>query len=338
MPIKRLTAFTVLAAALLVVAPVQADTSKTHGKPGNVKHSQQKQQPHSKPAHGKPAHSTSKLATATHKTTHSRPAASSTADEDVAISTTGDAAAAETKSQKLPIWVSRQASSPQASPLQATSFTVVDSAVATPVTPAWLNQAPASDQAQMLVQSTEPTYFTARAISGAVAGDDVAAADPVAANSTFDKASADKLVADATASGNIDDLRKALIAMAMGLRDIRYVRGGHDPATGFDCSGFVRYVFAHAIGMQLPTNSASQFLAGLKVKREDMKPGDLVFFHTRGKRGISHVGIYISNGNFIHSPASGESVQISSLDDAYWAKHFAGAKRPEAMAMVTHNG
>jgi len=124
------------------------------------------------------------------------------------------------------------------------------------------------------------------------------------------------------------------------LRDIRYVRGGHDPATGFDCSGFVRYVFAHAIGMQLPTNSASQFLAGLKVKREDMKPGDLVFFHTRGKSGISHVGIYISNGNFIHSPASGQSVQISSLDEAYWAKHFAGAKRPEAMqvAMLTHNG
>jgi cell wall-associated NlpC family hydrolase len=338
MPIKRLTAFTVLAAALLAVAPVQADTSKTHGKPANAKHAQQKQPPHSKPAHGKPAHSNSKLAAATHKGIRSRSAASSTGDADVAVSTMGDDAAVETKSQKLPIWVSRHAGSLQASPLQAASFTVVDSAVATVATPAWLSQAPASDQAQMLVQTTEPTYFGRLGASDVVTGDESVATDHVPANTSTGLAGTEKQEAEVAGAGEIGDLRKALIAMAMGLRDIRYVRGGHDPATGFDCSGFVRYVFAHAIGMQLPTNSASQFLAGLKVKREDMKPGDLVFFHTRGKRGISHVGIYISNGNFIHSPASGESVQISSLDDAYWAKHFAGAKRPEAMAMVTHNG
>lgn len=141
-----------------------------------------------------------------------------------------------------------------------------------------------------------------------------------------------------TADGNITDLRKALIALAMKLRDTRYVRGGHDPSTGFDCSGFVRYVFAHAVGMQLPTNSAAQFLAGLKVKRADMKPGDLVFFHTHGKRRISHVGIYISNGRFIHSPTTGKSVEISSLNSGYWAKRFAGAKRPEAMAQVASKG
>lgn len=140
------------------------------------------------------------------------------------------------------------------------------------------------------------------------------------------------------ASADITDLRKALIAMAMKLRDTRYVRGGRDPSTGFDCSGFVRYVFAHAIGMQLPHNSASQFLAGLKVNRADMQPGDLVFFRTHGKRRISHVGIYISNGRFIHSPASGKSVEISSLNEGYWAKRFAGAKRPEAMAQVAGKG
>jgi cell wall-associated NlpC family hydrolase len=136
----------------------------------------------------------------------------------------------------------------------------------------------------------------------------------------------------------VTDLRKALIAMAMKLRDTRYVRGGRDPSTGFDCSGFVRYVFAHAVGMQLPTNSAAQFLAGLKVKRADMKPGDLVFFHTGGKRRVSHVGIYISDGRFIHSPTTGKSVEISSLESGYWAKRFVGAKRPEAMAMAAHNG
>ena len=128
------------------------------------------------------------------------------------------------------------------------------------------------------------------------------------------------------------DLRQALVALAMKLRDVRYVRGGRSPSTGFDCSGFVRYVFAHAIGLRLPANSARQFLAGIKVRRDDMQPGDLVFFHTRGKKRISHVGIYLDNGRFIHSPSAGKSVEVSSLDEAYWAKRFAGARRPEGIA------
>ena len=139
-------------------------------------------------------------------------------------------------------------------------------------------------------------------------------------------------------SSGVAHLREMLVDFAVTLRDIRYRRGGREPATGFDCSGFVRYVFAHAVGLQLPTNSASQFLAGLKVNRADMKPGDLVFFHTHGKSRISHVGIYISDGRFIHSPASGKSVEISSLNEAYWAKRFAGAKRPEGIAQVASKG
>jgi cell wall-associated NlpC family hydrolase len=136
-------------------------------------------------------------------------------------------------------------------------------------------------------------------------------------------------------AGNVDDFRRSLIDLAMKLRDIRYVRGGHDPSTGFDCSGFVRYVFAHAVGLELPSNSAGQFLAGLKVNRAEMQPGDLVFFRTAGRRGggrVSHVGIYIANGQFIHSPSRGKTVRVDSLDEAYWAKRFAGAKRPEGMA------
>jgi cell wall-associated NlpC family hydrolase len=165
----------------------------------------------------------------------------------------------------------------------------------------------------------------------------LAAVDPVATAAKPDAGDAAATVAVEDAQ-TITDLRKALIAMAMKLRETRYVRGGRDPSTGFDCSGFVRYVFAHAVGMQLPTNSAAQFLAGLKVKRADMKPGDLVFFHTRGKHRVSHVGIYISDGRFIHSPNTGKSVEISSLETGYWAKRFVGAKRPEAMAMASHNG
>ena len=318
MPIKRLTALTVLAAALLVVAPVQADTTQSHGKTPQPKHAAQKQS-HGKVAHSKPAHGNGKLAVTTHKAQHSAPTALGTDDADAEATTAIAVAAVEPKPE---LTVS--------SPLQAKSSTADDSSVVAG-SPTWLNHAPVFNPTQMLVQSSEPTYF-----GGLAAG---AAADHVAVSMSSEQTGTSKSVAGTADAGNVGDVRKALIAMAMGLRDIRYVRGGHDPATGFDCSGFVRYVFAHAIGMQLPTNSASQFLSGLKVNRADMKPGDLVFFHTRGKRGISHVGIYISNGNFIHSPASGQSVQISSLDEAYWAQHFAGAKRPQAMvAMVGHNG
>ena len=174
--------------------------------------------------------------------------------------------------------------------------------------------------------TTAPVFGIRHSLLAPVALASAGAASPAAAQADADV-------------DTVNDLRKALIALAMNLRDVRYVRGGHSPSTGFDCSGFVRYVFAHAIGVQLPTNSASQFLAGLKVKRADMKPGDLVFFHTSGRyRRITHVGIYISNGQFIHAPTYGKRVQISSLDEAYWAKRFVGAKRPEGMLALAHNG
>jgi cell wall-associated NlpC family hydrolase len=190
---------------------------------------------------------------------------------------------------------------------------------------------PALDPVSALVRSVVPSYAD-------VHGTPVASEDTNSPAADSPQAVAATPPAQPGAAESITDLRKSLIAVAMQLRDIRYVYGGHNPATGFDCSGFVRYVFAHAIGMRLPTNSASQFLAGLRVKRADMKPGDLVFFHTHGKRRISHVGIYISDGRFIHSPSKGKSVQISSLDEAYWARHFAGAKRPEAIVQAAHNG
>ena len=140
---------------------------------------------------------------------------------------------------------------------------------------------------------------------------------------------------DVTVAGDeVSGLRHALVALAMKLRDVRYVRGGRSPSTGFDCSGFVHYVFAHAIGLRLPANSAEQFLAGVKVKRNDMQPGDLVFFRTRGRKRISHVGIYLDNGRFIHSPSAGKSVEVSSLADAYWSKRFAGARRPEGIVQT----
>jgi cell wall-associated NlpC family hydrolase len=125
--------------------------------------------------------------------------------------------------------------------------------------------------------------------------------------------------------------REMLVEMAMKLRDIRYRRGGRAPSTGFDCSGFVQYVFAQALGIDLPDNSISQAEAGIRVARNELKTGDLVFFHTRGK-GISHVGIYLDNGRFIHSPSTGKRVRVDELGDQYWARHYVGARRPEVLS------
>jgi cell wall-associated NlpC family hydrolase len=133
------------------------------------------------------------------------------------------------------------------------------------------------------------------------------------------------------ASGPVGGLRKLLADFSMTLQNIRYRRGGRDPKTGFDCSGFVRYVFRHGAGVDLPVDSASQYRAGINVARADLKVGDLVFFKTRGKR-ISHVGIYLGEGRFIHSPSTGKSVSISRLDESYWTRRYAGAKRPEVLS------
>lgn len=135
------------------------------------------------------------------------------------------------------------------------------------------------------------------------------------------------------ATAHKSDVHAGLITLAMELRDIRYRRGGRSPASGFDCSGFVSYVFLHGMGLKLPASSAEQFLDGIKVKRNEMRSGDLVFFRTAGKKRISHVGIYLDDGRFIHAPSSGKVVRIDSLDETYWAKRFAGAKRPEGVAL-----
>ena len=126
------------------------------------------------------------------------------------------------------------------------------------------------------------------------------------------------------------DPRQELTQFAMQLLDVRYRRGGRIPATGFDCSGFVHYVFAQVFGVDLPQNSASQYQVGKQVARSEMKVGDLVFFKTHGKR-ISHVGIYLGEGRFIHSPTTGERVRVSNLSENYWARRFAGARRPNTL-------
>jgi len=101
---------------------------------------------------------------------------------------------------------------------------------------------------------------------------------------------------------------------------VRYVYGGSSPRSGFDCSGFVRYVYAH-FGVSLPRSSYAQFGDGRRISRRSLRPGDLVFFD-----GVGHVGLYVGNGRFIHAPHTGTRVQISTLAGWYSAR-FSGARR-----------
>jgi cell wall-associated NlpC family hydrolase len=118
-----------------------------------------------------------------------------------------------------------------------------------------------------------------------------------------------------------------LLNYAITYQGAAYRRGGSNPETGFDCSGFVRYVFDNAEGITLPHSSNGISHVGDPVTLDELKPGDLVFFYLLQKT-VSHVGIYLGNSQFIHSSSSRNgSVVISSLNENYWAKHYFSARR-----------
>jgi cell wall-associated NlpC family hydrolase len=166
------------------------------------------------------------------------------------------------------------------------------------------------------------------------------AADPVV------KLLAEKGLLDAPATpvdphpaGLLRQMHDRTTEMAVAALDfvgVRYRRGGTSAETGFDCSGFTRHVFEMSLGMVLPRRVDEQASApGLvAVKREDLQPGDLVFFNTL-KRTFSHVGIYLGAGRFIHAPRTGANVRTDDMSFAYWSKRFTGARRLGATAAVT---
>ena len=131
----------------------------------------------------------------------------------------------------------------------------------------------------------------------------------------------------------VHDRASDMVVAAMNFVGVRYRRGGTSADTGFDCSGFTRHVFEMSVGLALPRRADEQALApGLVVvKREDLRPGDLVFFNTL-KRTFSHVGIYIGDNRFIHSPRTGQHVRTEDMSFAYWAKRFTGARRVDTAA------
>jgi hypothetical protein len=122
-------------------------------------------------------------------------------------------------------------------------------------------------------------------------------------------------------------LTKSLIAKAKTQVNSMYRFGGASPETGFDCSGFINWVFAGVTRKPLPRQSELLYkLPGEAVAEADLQPGDLMFYRTMGKR-ISHVTIYVGNREFIHATRTGQRLRVESMDSAYWVRRYAGAKR-----------
>lgn len=113
-----------------------------------------------------------------------------------------------------------------------------------------------------------------------------------------------------------------------------YRYGGSSTRTGFDCSGFVGFVFRKEVGLELPRSTREMIkIDAPKVARSELEPGDLVFFNNRGRGRVSHAGIYIGDDQFIHSSSSRSGgVRVDSLNDKYWRASFMQAKRVLALA------
>jgi len=118
----------------------------------------------------------------------------------------------------------------------------------------------------------------------------------------------------------------SLIDNAKKLLGVPYKYGGNTPNDGMDCSGFVRYVYYYTLGIILPRRSAEIGQIGTYIDTYSLKEGDLVFFNTNGQ-SLSHLGIYMGNGQFIHAPSTGSNIRIDKLSSRYWSTRYEGAKR-----------
>ena len=119
-----------------------------------------------------------------------------------------------------------------------------------------------------------------------------------------------------------------VIDRAHELLGTSYNGRGNTVDQGFDCSGFLVYLFKTEANIRLPrTTTAMHRSSAETIRREALKPGDAVFFKGNGRGPVGHVGLYIGKGKFIHSPSSGKRVRIDSLNSAYWKKHYTTAKR-----------
>ncbi|MFT5780853.1 MAG: cell wall-associated NlpC family hydrolase [Pseudomonas sp.] len=129
-------------------------------------------------------------------------------------------------------------------------------------------------------------------------------------------------------------LADSILDRGFELVGTRYRRGGTSTKTGFDCSGFVGYLFREEAGIKLPRSTREMInLDAPLIAREELEPGDIVFFNNRGRGRVSHAGIYIGDDQFIHSSSSRSGgVRVDSLDSRYWRTSFMEAKRVLAQA------
>ena len=124
----------------------------------------------------------------------------------------------------------------------------------------------------------------------------------------------------------VADRASDLVVNAMGFLGVPYKRGGSSAETGFDCSGFVRAIYQQTVGLVLPRRADQQAASTQVIDKKELQPGDLVFFNTM-RRTFSHVGIYVGDGKFIHSPRSGSEVRVEDMRQSYWQRRFDGARR-----------
>lgn len=118
----------------------------------------------------------------------------------------------------------------------------------------------------------------------------------------------------------------SVLMRAISLVGTPYKWGGNTPQSGFDCSGLVNFVYQDMLQIDLPrSSSALAAYQGPRIKPGQLTAGDLVFFGSGGQ--VSHVGIYVGNGRFVHAPSSGGTVRLDHLDGYYWRDHYTGAKR-----------
>ena len=128
------------------------------------------------------------------------------------------------------------------------------------------------------------------------------------------------------AGNQMQNQASELVVGAMAFLGVPYRRGGNSADSGFDCSGFVKAIYEQSIGLVLPRSAAQQAAATQTIDKSELRPGDLVFFNTM-RRAFSHVGIYVGNGKFIHSPKPGAEVRVEDMGLAYWTRRYDGARR-----------
>lgn len=134
----------------------------------------------------------------------------------------------------------------------------------------------------------------------------------------------------------LPNLAESILDHGLTLVGTRYRYGGSSVQSGFDCSGFIGYLFKEELGLQLPRSSRDMInIDAPKVARDELEPGDLLFFSTAGRNRVSHAGIYMGDNQFIHSSSSRSGgVRVDSLEDRYWSRTFIEAKR--ALALAPH--